>query len=84
MISSRAGVGAKGIGSTTAMPQPRRGYKAPGRVQLAAMPHGLLLSASCSVGRRYSAAECTQVFIRDGFIDRYSGDRLVGLEVGAP
>jgi len=28
-------------------------------------------------GRSYSPAECTRVFIRDGFIDRYSGDRLL-------
>jgi hypothetical protein len=28
-------------------------------------------------GRRYSALECTGVFVRDGFIDRYSGRRLV-------
>jgi hypothetical protein len=27
--------------------------------------------------RVYSAIECTQIFVRDGFIDRYSGQRLV-------
>jgi hypothetical protein len=27
--------------------------------------------------RAYTAIECTLVFIRDGFIDRYSGERLV-------
>ncbi len=30
-----------------------------------------------NVGRRYSALESTRVFVRDGFIDRYSGRRLV-------
>lgn len=30
-----------------------------------------------NVGRRYSKLECMQVFARDGFIDRYSGKRLV-------
>jgi hypothetical protein len=30
-----------------------------------------------NVGRRYSAAESMRVFVRDGFIDRYSGRRLV-------
>jgi hypothetical protein len=29
------------------------------------------------VSRRYGPAESTRVFVRDGFIDRYSGDRLV-------
>ena len=28
-------------------------------------------------GRKYSAFESTQIFVRDGFIDRYSGTRLV-------
>jgi len=28
-------------------------------------------------GRKYTASECTRVFIRDGFLDRYSGDRLI-------
>ncbi len=28
-------------------------------------------------GRQYTAAQCMQVFARDGFIDRYSGQRLV-------
>ena len=28
-------------------------------------------------GRAYSVLEATQIFIRDGFIDRYSGDRLI-------
>lgn len=30
-----------------------------------------------AVERRYGAVEATQIFIRDGFIDRYSGARLV-------
>ena len=30
-----------------------------------------------NVGRRYSALQCMLVFARDGFIDRYSGRRLV-------
>jgi hypothetical protein len=29
------------------------------------------------LARQYSASECMQVFVRDGFIDRYSGKRLV-------
>ena len=28
-------------------------------------------------GRRYSNLEMTRVFVRDGFIDRYSGEKLV-------
>lgn len=28
-------------------------------------------------GRSYTPLECTQVFLRDGFVDRYSGDCLV-------
>jgi hypothetical protein len=30
-----------------------------------------------STGRAYTEAECTRIFIRDGFIDRYSGTQLV-------
>jgi hypothetical protein len=30
-----------------------------------------------NVGRRYSAHQCMEIFVRDGFIDRYSGDRLI-------
>ena len=30
-----------------------------------------------STGRAYTEAECTTIFIRDGFIDRYSGTQLV-------
>lgn len=30
-----------------------------------------------NVGRHYTALECMQVFARDGFVDRYSGGRLV-------
>lgn len=30
-----------------------------------------------NVGRHYSAVECMEVFVRDGFVDRYSGRRLV-------
>lgn len=30
-----------------------------------------------STGRAYTESECTAVFIRDGFIDRYSGTQLV-------
>ena len=30
-----------------------------------------------NVGRRYTATQCTMIFVRDGFIDRYSGQRLV-------
>lgn len=30
-----------------------------------------------SAGRRYTAAQCMDVFTRDGFIDRYSGQKLV-------
>ena len=30
-----------------------------------------------STGRAYTASECTSVFVRDGFIDRYSGTQLV-------
>ena len=30
-----------------------------------------------NVGRRYSAAQCMKIFVRDGFIDRYSGSRLI-------
>jgi hypothetical protein len=30
-----------------------------------------------STGRAYREAECTTIFIRDGFIDRYSGTQLV-------
>ena len=30
-----------------------------------------------NVGRRYSALQCTRVFVRDRFIDRYTGSRLV-------
>jgi hypothetical protein len=34
--------------------------------------------APVSVGkRRYTETQCMQVFVRDGFIDRYSGQRLV-------
>jgi len=36
-------------------------------------PFAPLLSA----GRNYTEMQATQVFIRDGFIDRYSGERLV-------
>src|SRR5215216_163655 len=28
-------------------------------------------------GRKYKEAESTRIFIRDGFVDRYSGDRLI-------
>ena len=68
MISSRAGVGAKGIGSTTAMPQPRRGYKAPGRVQLAAMPHGQLRPPLLCNFSGYTSAFC--LFFRSAGFDR--------------
>src|SRR6476646_3554515 len=30
-----------------------------------------------NVGRRYTALQCTRVFVRDGFVDRYTGSRLV-------
>jgi hypothetical protein len=30
-----------------------------------------------STGRAYTEAQCTSIFIRDGFIDRYSGAQLV-------
>jgi hypothetical protein len=30
-----------------------------------------------AVARRYSDATCMRVFLRDGFVDRYSGERLV-------
>jgi hypothetical protein len=30
-----------------------------------------------NLGRRYSAYQCMRVFLRDAFIDRYSGQRLV-------
>ena len=30
-----------------------------------------------SAGRKYKESESTRVFIRDGFIDRYSGERLI-------
>jgi hypothetical protein len=30
-----------------------------------------------NAGRRYSVIEATRIFVRDGFIDRYSGTRLV-------
>jgi 5-methylcytosine-specific restriction endonuclease McrA len=30
-----------------------------------------------SVGRKYKETESTQIFIRDGFVDRYSGERLI-------
>jgi len=30
-----------------------------------------------NIGRHYTALECMRVFIRDGFIDRYSGKRLI-------
>lgn len=30
-----------------------------------------------NAGRSYSEYQKTQIFLRDGFIDRYSGDRLV-------
>ena len=33
------------------------------------------------MGRRYSPLQSTRVFVRDGFIDRYSGERLVYLPV---
>ena len=33
--------------------------------------------ARLPVGRAYDAATSTRVFVRDGFIDRYSGERLV-------
>ena len=32
---------------------------------------------SLNVGRNYTEFQATQVFIRDGFVDRYSGERLV-------
>ncbi|MGI8906292.1 MAG: HNH endonuclease [Candidatus Sumerlaeaceae bacterium] len=28
-------------------------------------------------GRKYTLTQCTRIFLRDGFIDRYSGERLV-------
>lgn len=34
-------------------------------------------SPSCNAGRRYSERQCMKVFLRDGFIDRYSGEKLV-------
>lgn len=30
-----------------------------------------------NAGRRYSALQCLQIFLRDGFVDRYSGTRMV-------
>ena len=30
-----------------------------------------------STGRNYTELQCTAVFVRDGFIDRYSGEQLV-------
>lgn len=33
--------------------------------------------SSQSTGRAYSESQCTAVFLRDGFIDRYSGAQLV-------
>ena len=30
-----------------------------------------------SAVRRYTAFQCTQIFVRDGFTDRYSGQRLI-------
>lgn len=36
-------------------------------------PHSLLANS----GRKYNADQMTAIFIRDGFIDRYSGARLV-------
>ena len=30
-----------------------------------------------STGRKYTESQCTAVFVRDGFIDRYSGEQLV-------
>ena len=30
-----------------------------------------------NVGRRYTPQQCMSIFVRDGFIDRYSGQRLV-------
>ena len=30
-----------------------------------------------NVGRRYTPLQCMHIFVRDGFIDRYSGQRLV-------
>ncbi|WP_417394402.1 HNH endonuclease [Gimesia chilikensis] len=38
---------------------------------------GYPFTATQSLDRRYSDKEKTKVFIRDGFIDRYSGERLV-------
>jgi len=32
---------------------------------------------AANAGRRYSAYESTRIFQRDGFIDRYSGERLI-------
>lgn len=32
---------------------------------------------AANAGRRYSQVDLTRVFLRDGFIDRYTGDRLV-------
>ena len=34
-------------------------------------------TAARNAARRYSEYQMTQLFTRDGFIDRYSGDRLV-------
>jgi hypothetical protein len=34
-------------------------------------------AGQAAVARRYSLATCMRVFMRDGFIDRYSGERLV-------
>jgi hypothetical protein len=36
-------------------------------------PHVPVLAA----GRRYSKRQCVAVFVRDGYVDRYSGQRLV-------
>lgn len=34
-------------------------------------------AAQTNAGRAYTAVEATRVFVRDGFVDRYSGARLV-------
>lgn len=43
----------------------------------AALLSGYPFTPLTNAGRRYSARQCMQVFVRDGFIDRYTGNRLV-------
>ena len=39
--------------------------------------NGYPFAPAHSTGRVYTETECTAIFVRDGFIDRYSGTQLI-------